>query len=158
KMPLLLEGFVEFDRELSILAVRGSNGATAFYPLVENHHRDGILRLSRAPAPHLHAALQAEAERHARHVLDALNYVGVLAIEFFEKDGELLANEMAPRGHNSGHWTIEGAETSQFENHLRAILALPLGSARAVGHSAMINLIGSVPSIQDIFHVPDTHL
>jgi 5-(carboxyamino)imidazole ribonucleotide synthase len=157
-MPLLLEGFVTFDREVSILAVRGASGATAFYPLVENHHRDGILRLSLAPAPNRTRGLQELAERHASALLDALRYVGVLAIEFFEKDGNLLANEMAPRVHNSGHWTIEGAETSQFENHLRAILDLPLGPARAVGHSAMINLIGTVPDLKDIFSVPDAHL
>lgn len=158
KLPLLLEGFVPFDRELSILAVRGTHGETAFYPLVENHHRDGILRLSLAPAPNATAVLQAQAERHATALLDALHYVGVLAIEFFEKDGILLANEMAPRVHNSGHWTIEGAETSQFENHLRAILDLPLGPAHAVGHSAMINLIGTVPDLKAIFSVPDAHL
>lgn len=157
-MPLLLEGFVAFDREVSILAVRGTTGETAFYPLVENHHREGILRLSLAPAPHRAAGLQELAQRHASGVLDALDYVGVLAIEFFEKNGTLLANEMAPRVHNSGHWSIEGAETSQFENHLRAILDLPLGPARAVGHSAMINLIGTTPAIKDIFSVPDAHL
>jgi 5-(carboxyamino)imidazole ribonucleotide synthase len=138
--------------------VRGTRGDTDFYPLVENHHRDGILRLSLAPAPKLTTALQSLAERHARAVLDALHYVGVLAIEFFEKDGTLLANEMAPRVHNSGHWTIEGAEASQFENHLRAILDLPLGPARAVGYSAMINLIGTVPDLPAIFSVPDAHL
>src|SRR5207253_658823 len=113
--------------------------------LVENHHRDGMLRLSLAPAPALAAGLQRQAEDHARRALEALDYVGVLAVEFFEAGGRLLANEMAPRVHNSGHWTIEGAETSQFENHLRAVLGLPLGSTAAVGPSAMVNLIGSTP-------------
>jgi 5-(carboxyamino)imidazole ribonucleotide synthase len=157
-VPLLLEGFVPFDCELSVLAVRGRDGTAAFYPLVENHHRDGILRLSLAPAPGLAAELQSLAERHARAVLESLNYVGVLAIEFFQHAGRLLANEMAPRVHNSGHWTIEGAETSQFENHLRSILGLSLGSTRAVGQSAMLNLIGTVPDTGALLAIPKTHL
>jgi 5-(carboxyamino)imidazole ribonucleotide synthase len=157
-VPLLLEGFVPFERELSILAVRSRNGATACYPLVENHHRGGILRLSLAPAPGLSAALQSLAEEYARRVLEALDYVGVLAIEFFQHEGRLLANEMAPRVHNSGHWTIEGAETSQFENHLRAILGWPLGATAAVGRSAMVNLIGTAPDAATVLAVPDAHL
>jgi len=123
--PFLLERLVPFTRELSVLAVRGRDGETAAYPLVENHHRGGILRLSLAPAPQLDRAVQNAAEDAARRILDALEYVGVLAIEFFEHEGRLLANEMAPRVHNSGHWTIEGAVTSQFENHLRAVVGLP---------------------------------
>src|SRR5207248_10188518 len=107
-IPLILEKFVGFQRELSILAVRGRSGETAFYPLVENHHRGGILRLSLAPAPRLSEALQAEAEDAARRILQELDYVGVLAVELFECNGHLLANEIAPRVHNSGHWTIEG--------------------------------------------------
>jgi 5-(carboxyamino)imidazole ribonucleotide synthase len=156
--PLVLEKFVNFSRELSILAVRGRSGETAFYPLVENHHRGGILRLSLAPAPNLAARLQQEAEAAADRVLEALDYVGVLAIELFECDGHLLANEMAPRVHNSGHWSIEGAVTSQFENHLRAVAGLPLGDTRAVGHSAMLNLIGELPESSEILTVPDAHL
>jgi 5-(carboxyamino)imidazole ribonucleotide synthase len=155
---LILEKFVRFSRELSILAVRARSGETAFYPLVENHHRGGILRLSLAPAPHLNAELQREAESAARRVLEALDYVGVLAIELFECDGSLLANEMAPRVHNSGHWTIEGAVTSQFENHLRAVAGLPLGETRALGHSAMLNLIGELPDPLELLVVPDAHL
>ena len=155
---LLLEDFVAFQRELSILAVRSRSGETAFYPLVENHHRNGILRLAVAPAPKLSAALQKAGERAAERVLQELNYVGVLAIEFFESDGELVANEMAPRVHNSGHWSIEGAATSQFENHLRAVLGLPLGSAATTGHSAMLNLIGEVPESAEVLAIPDTHL
>jgi 5-(carboxyamino)imidazole ribonucleotide synthase len=163
-VPLILEGFVAFEREVSLLAVRGRGGATAFYPLVENHHRDGMLRLSLAPAPGLGAELQAEAEEHGRRVLDALGYVGVLAIEFFQVHGRkgkaarLLANEMAPRVHNSGHWTIEGADTSQFENHLRAVLGLPLGSTAVAGACAMVNLIGSVPERAAVLALPDAHL
>ena len=158
KEPFILEKFVAFTRELSVLAVRGRGGETAFYPLVENHHRNGILRLSLAPAPGVSAAIQKAAEDAARKVLEALSYVGVLAIEFFECDGELLANEMAPRVHNSGHWTIEGAVTSQFENHLRAINALPLGSTTPIGASAMINLIGELPDSKQVLAVPSAHL
>jgi 5-(carboxyamino)imidazole ribonucleotide synthase len=154
----LLERLVPFARELSVLAVRGRTGETAVYPLVENHHRAGILRLSLAPAPQLVPAIQQAAEDAARRVFDALQYVGVLAIEFFESEGRLLANEMAPRVHNSGHWTIEGAITSQFENHLRAVVGLPLGSTHAIGCSAMLNLIGEVPDSAEVLAVLDAHL
>jgi 5-(carboxyamino)imidazole ribonucleotide synthase len=157
-VPLILEKFVPFTRELSILGVRGRNGEIAFYALIENHHRGGILRLSLAPAPNLTASLQQEAEHAARKVLEELGYAGVLCIEFFEIGGRLLANEMAPRVHNSGHWTIEGAVTSQFENHLRAILGMPLGSTAAVGVSAMINLIGEIPESAEVLNVSNAHL
>jgi 5-(carboxyamino)imidazole ribonucleotide synthase len=166
-VPLLLEGFVAFERELSLLAVRGrdpqarsaSAGThTAFYPLVENHHAGGVLRLSRAPAPGLTPALQALAEDYAARVLCELDYVGVLAIELFAHGGRLVANEMAPRVHNSGHWTIEGAQTSQFENHLRAILGLPLGSTEVAGPCVMVNLIGTLPAARDVLAVPGAHL
>ena len=156
--PFLLERLVPFSRELSVLAVRARDGETAAYPLVENHHREGILRLSLAPAPQLDRAVQQAAENAARRVLDALQYVGVLAIEFFEHEGRLLANEMAPRVHNSGHWTIEGAITSQFENHLRAVVGLPLGSTSAIGCSAMLNLIGDVPDSAEVLAIRDAHL
>jgi 5-(carboxyamino)imidazole ribonucleotide synthase len=157
-VPLILEKFVRFDRELSILAVRGRDGSTAFYPLVENHHREGMLRFSRAPAPDLTTALQEQAEDHARRVLAALEYVGVLAIEFFQVSDRLLANEMAPRVHNSGHWTIEGAASSQFENHLRAVLGWPLGSTMPLGRLAMLNLIGTLPDCAAVLAVPQVHL
>jgi 5-(carboxyamino)imidazole ribonucleotide synthase len=156
--PLILEKFVSFTREVSILGVRGRGGEIAFYPLIENHHRGGILRLSLAPAPNLTASLQQEAEHAARKLLEELGYVGVLCIEFFEVGGRLLANEMAPRVHNSGHWTIEGAVTSQFENHLRAILGMPLGSTAAAGVSAMINLISETPESAEVLNVPNAHL
>jgi 5-(carboxyamino)imidazole ribonucleotide synthase len=156
--PLILEGFVPFERELSILAVRTRNGATLFYPLVENHHREGILRLSLAPAPDISPGTQQEAESYATRVLDALEYVGVLAIELFQVEGRLMANEMAPRVHNSGHWTIEGAETSQFANHLRAIFDLPLGSTAPVGRSAMLNLIGTLPDPARVLAIEGAHL
>jgi 5-(carboxyamino)imidazole ribonucleotide synthase len=158
EQSLIVEGFVAFEREVSVLAVRGREGETAFYPLAENHHAEGILRLSLAPAPALTPALQAQAETYAARVLAALEYVGVLAIEFFEREGQLYANEMAPRVHNSGHWTIEGAETSQFENHLRAVLGLPLGATAARGHAAMLNLIGTTPDSAAILAVPHAHL
>lgn len=157
-VPSLLEGFVQFEREVSILAVRSSTGETKFYPLVENTHLGGILRISRSQTPPLTAELQALAESHASRVLDALDYVGVLAIEFFQSDGTLVANEMAPRVHNSGHWTIEGAETSQFENHLRAILGWPLGSTAPRGHSAMVNLIGTIPDRSSVLAIPGARL
>jgi 5-(carboxyamino)imidazole ribonucleotide synthase len=156
--PLLVEGFVPFERELSILAVRGRTGKTLVYPLVENRHCQGILRQSLAPAPRLCQELQAQAEDYARRILEALGYVGVLAVEFFQHGGMLLANEMAPRVHNSGHWTIEGAETSQFENHLRAVLGLPLGSTAALGHCVMVNLIGAVPPVEQLLAVSGAHL
>jgi len=157
-VPLLLEKFVPFTRELSILAIRSRNGETAFYPLVENHHREGILRLSLAPAPHLSPGLQQTAEDAARKLLEALDYAGVICLELFEVNGRLLANEIAPRVHNSGHWTIEGAATSQFENHLRGILAMPLGSTATVGFSAMVNLIGELPIAEEVLRVRNTHL
>jgi len=158
RAKFILERFVPFTRELSVLAVRSRDGETAIYPLVENHHRSSILRLSIAPAPHLDPAIQHSAENVAHRVLESLRYVGVLAIEFFEYQGELLANEMAPRVHNSGHWTIEGAVTSQFESHLRAVLGLPLGSTGLTGHCAMLNLIGDLPESAEVLAVPDAHL
>ena len=158
-VPLILEKFFPITRELSILGVRGRGGEAVIFILsIENHHRGGILRLSLAPAPNLVASLQQEAEHAARKVLEALGYVGVLCIEFFEVGGRLLANEMAPRVHNSGHWTIEGAVTSQFENHLRAILGMPLGSTAAGGVSAMINLIGEIPESAEVLNVSNAHL
>jgi 5-(carboxyamino)imidazole ribonucleotide synthase len=144
KAPLLYENLVPFDAEVSIIAVRGINGDLAFYPLNLNVHREGILRLTRAP--YGNAALTRQAQRAAKKLLEHFKYVGVLTIEFFVRKGQLIANEMAPRVHNSGHWTIEGAVTSQFENHVRAIAGLPLGSTAARGHSAMINLIGELPA------------
>src|SRR5262245_2055906 len=156
--PLVLEGFVPFERELSILAVRGRTGELAFYPLVGNSHRSGILRVSTGPANGVSWELQAKAEGIARKALEALEYVGVLAVELFQAGDDLLVNEMAPRVHNSGHWTIEGAETSQFENHLRAIAGLPLGSTAAVGQSVMINLIGGWPDPAAVLAIPGAHL
>jgi 5-(carboxyamino)imidazole ribonucleotide synthase len=156
--PLILEGFVPFSRELSIVGVRGADGAIACWPVVENRHVDGILHLTRAPAPGLDVALQTRAESCLRPVLESLDYVGVCCIELFDIDGNLLANEMAPRVHNSGHWTIEGAETSQFENHLRAVLGWPLGSTAPRGMSAMVNCVGVMPDRDSVLAIPGAHL
>ncbi len=116
------------------------------------------MRLTRAPAPDLSPALQRDGEAIAATLLADLDYVGVLAVELFERDGQLLANELAPRVHNSGHWTIEGAETSQFENHLRAILGWPLGSTAPRGCSGMVNCLGVLPDPDRILAVPGAHL
>jgi 5-(carboxyamino)imidazole ribonucleotide synthase len=147
----LAEELVAFDRELSIVGVRASDGEMRFWPVGENVHRDGILRVTRAPADD---APQADAESICAAVLEELDHVGVLAVELFDVGGRLLANELAPRVHNTAHWTIDGAETSQFENHLRAILGLPLGGTGARGACVMVNLIGDVPRRDEVLALP----
>src|SRR5580700_6866399 len=155
-VPLLYEEFVPFDCEVSIIGARSVSGEIAVYPLCGNVHGAGVLRLTRAPfGPH---SWQRRAAGYLRRVLRHFHYTGILTIEFFVQRGRLIANEMAPRVHNSGHWTIEGAVTSQFENHLRAVLGLPLGSAGAAGYCAMLNLIGVLPDSAEVLAVPDTHL
>jgi 5-(carboxyamino)imidazole ribonucleotide synthase len=156
--PLILEGFVPFDRELSMIAVRGRDGQIVTYPLIENEHRDGILHRSIAPAENTGEELTERAAEYAARVLGELDYVGVLTIEWFQDGPRLLANEMAPRVHNSGHWTIEGAQTSQFENHVRAVCGWPLGAATAVGASAMFNFIGTIPPAAVVLGTPNAHL
>ena len=158
EVPSILESLVPFERELSILGVRGKDGRAAFYPLVENVHRDGILRVSIAPATDVSPELQATAERHALAVMERLGHVGVLAIELFQVGEDLFGNEMAPRVHNSGHWTIEGAATSQFENHLRAICGMELGATSLSAYSGMVNLIGWVPPESSFELGPQVHL
>lgn len=153
---LILEAFVPFQREISVLAVRGRDGEFRSWPLTENWHEQGILAASLAPAT-LDAGQADTAIAHARRIAEALDYVGVFALELFLKDGRLYANEMAPRVHNSGHWTIEGAETSQFQNHLRAVLGLPLGSTRPIGASCMLNWIGAMPSAEAVLHEAGGH-
>lgn len=155
-VPLLYEEFVPFDYEVSIIGARARDGSIVVYPLNRNYHADGILRLTLSPwrAPALARAAGAALCR----VLEAYRYVGVLAIEFFVRQGRLIANEMAPRVHNSGHWTIEGSVTSQFENHVRAIAGLPLGPTTARGHAAMINLIGTLPDAGSLLSEPGLHL
>jgi len=153
---LILEGFVHFQRELSVVAVRGRDGEFRAWPLTENWHVDGVLSASLAPAS-VDAAMQATALSHARKLAEALDYVGVFALELFCRDGELLANELAPRVHNSGHWTIEGSETSQFQNHLRAVLGLPLGDTRMVGLACMLNWIGAMPDANAVLREAGGH-
>ncbi len=155
RQPLLLEGFVAFEREVSCIGVRGKGGETAFYPVAENVHRDGILRTS---IPRASDPLQAAAEKATRAVMEKLDYVGVLAFEFFVAGGKLLGNEIAPRVHNSGHWTIDGAVCSQFENHLRAVAGLPLGSPAMRGPCAMVNFIGTVPELAQLAQIPQLHV
>ncbi|MFC7301264.1 5-(carboxyamino)imidazole ribonucleotide synthase [Cognatiluteimonas weifangensis] len=153
---LILEAFVPFQRELSVVAVRGRDGGFRSWPLTENWHVDGVLSASLAPAA-VTPALAAAAIAHARKLAEALDYVGVFALELFCKDGQLLANELAPRVHNSGHWTIEGSETSQFQNHLRAVLGLPLGDTRMVGTACMLNWIGAMPDPAAVLCEPGGH-
>ena len=153
---LVYERLVDFTREVSLIAARDRAGGVAFYPLAQNVHVGGILAETRAP--YRHAGLQREAERHLRRLMTALRYRGVLCVEFFVERGRLIANEMAPRVHNSGHWTIEGAQTSQFENHLRAIAGLPLGSTAPRGHAVMVNLIGRMPARELVTSLPGVHL
>jgi len=152
---LILEAFVPFDRELSCLTVRGVGGDLAFYPVIENVHRSGILHCAR---PQPADPLQTLAEDYCRRVVEHFDYVGVMAFEFFVVGERLLANEIAPRVHNSGHWSIEGAECSQFENHLRAIAGLPLGSTALRGHSLMLNCIGAEPEPATVLQNPGAHL
>ena len=153
---LILEGFVAFQRELSVIAVRGQDGEFRAWPLTENWHVDGVLSASLAPAC-VDDAMSAVALSHARKIADALDYVGVFALELFCRDGELLANELAPRVHNSGHWTIEGSETSQFQNHLRAVLGLPLGDTRMLGVACMLNWIGAMPDAVPVLREASGH-
>ena len=154
----ILEGFINFKRELSLIAVRGIDGSLEYYPLVENSHHEGILRLTIAPAENISASLQKKAEEYMSSILKEIKHVGVLTIELFESD-DLLVNEIAPRVHNSGHWTIEGAQTSQFENHIRAITESPLGQTTITSKfSAMINIIGVHGPIQKVLKTKNAHL
>ena len=153
--PAIVEAFVPFNREVSIIAARNVSGAIVFYPLSENFHRGGILRVSECCD---NDPMQQQAETYISRLMEALDYVGVLALELFEIDGKLMANEFAPRVHNSGHWTIEGAETSQFENHLRAILDWPLGATTPVGKAAMVNFIGGLPMTEELLAIPHAHV
>jgi len=156
---LVVEAFVDFVREVSIIAVRGRDGNVVFYPMAENQHEGGILRYSIAPLPDLDAAVQQRAEDYIRALLAELDYVGVMTLELFQtRDGTLLANEMAPRVHNSGHWSLDGAVTSQFENHLRAIQGLPLGDTSSRMPTCMVNVIGREGEPAELLALPDAHL
>lgn len=153
---LILEGFVAFEREVSVVAVRGIDGEFRAWPVTGNWHVDGVLSASVAPA-RLAPAQYDAAIGYAQTLAERLDYVGVFALELFCRGDELLANEMAPRVHNSGHWTIEGSETSQFENHLRAVLGLPLGDTRMLGHACMLNWIGEMPDAEAVLAQPGGH-
>ena len=147
RVPSILDRMVPFVREVSVIATRGVDGSTVVYPLNENRHANGILCVTRAPALGIGGGVAAAAQAAARKVLDHLGYIGTVAVEFFQvgegADARLLANEIAPRVHNTGHWTIEGARTSQFENHVRAVMGMELGPTDALGHAAMVNIIGA---------------
>ena len=156
KVGLIVEAFVPFERELSVVAVRGRDGEFRTWPLTENWHVDGVLSASLAPA-RIDDAVMRTAIDYARRLAERTDYVGVFALELFYREGRLLANEMAPRVHNSGHWTIEGAETSQFQNHLRAVLGLPLGDTRMLGHACMLNWIGQMPDALPLLDEPGGH-
>ncbi|MDC9715334.1 MAG: 5-(carboxyamino)imidazole ribonucleotide synthase [Gammaproteobacteria bacterium] len=155
----ILEGFVDFKRELSLIAVRGINNEYKYYPLVENDHHEGILRLSIAPAQNIDKGVQKTAEHYMQTLLDEMGHIGVLTIELFETKEGLVVNEMAPRVHNSGHWSIEGANTSQFENHVRAITGMPLGDTMLTHpFCAMINIIGKIGNTDAVLNIANAHL
>jgi 5-(carboxyamino)imidazole ribonucleotide synthase len=157
-VPLLVEGYVPFSRELSVLVTRHQNGDVAFYPLSYNVHLGGILHRSELPAPDTSSQLRSSALEAAYKVVDALGYVGTLAIELFEVRGEILANELAPRVHNSGHATIEGVPCSQFENHIRAVSGSPLGATDPTARAVMYNVIGSVPDLAKVKRLPNSFI
>jgi 5-(carboxyamino)imidazole ribonucleotide synthase len=158
-VPVILEAPADFVRELSIIAARGRDGATAIYPLAENHHEGGILRRSLAPAT-VSPQIALEAEKIAARVLKGLNYVGVVGIELFElKDGRLLVNEIAPRVHNTGHWTQDGCHVDQFEQHVRAVAGWPLGPTAPHSRVEMLNLLGDeADGWLKLAHDPDTRI
>lgn len=159
-VPLIYEAFVEFEAEFSVILVRGRDGEVRFWDSTRNTHVDGILSTSVLPAGEVIAAQVEAARALARKVADRLEYVGVLTLEFFATKNGPVFNEMAPRVHNSGHWTIEGAVTSQFENHVRAVAGLPLGDTSTVANAVeMTNIIGpGIASAQSYLSTPDTHL
>ncbi len=161
-VPAILDQFVEFTRELSIIATRSQSGEIVYYPLTQNIHRGGILRVSKSPARNVSDTIATQAQNAIKNILEHFDYVGTLAVEFFQigqgSNAHLLANEIAPRVHNTGHWTIEGAKTSQFENHMRAVMGMDLGSTDSVGHSAMVNIIGNEPRPGALDAMPEAHV
>ncbi len=157
-VPLVVEKMLNFDRELSIIGVRGKKGDVKVYPLAENLHHQGQLHVSVAPAPEVSDALQKQAETIFTALANGMDYVGVLAVEMFQCGDQLLVNELAPRVHNSGHWTLSGSYTDQFENHLRAVTGLPLGETQALGPSAMVNIIGCSSFSRDLLSIPGCQL
>lgn len=155
---LIVESFVNFKRELSIIAVRSVHDDMLVYPLTENDHHEGILRYSFAPAENVNEETEAQANSYIKELMHELGHVGILTLELFETEDGLVANEMAPRVHNSGHWTIEGSVCSQFENHLRAITGMPLGSTDAIRPTCMINIISEKGDIPGIMALPYAHI
>jgi 5-(carboxyamino)imidazole ribonucleotide synthase len=156
--PVIIESFVKFDRELSVIAVRGLDGEVVVYPIVENEHRSGILHKTLAPALNLAPTISEQANSYVRRLLEHVGYVGALCLELFQVGDSVLGNEFAPRPHNSGHWTIGGSITSQFENHLRAISNLPLGSTETRGHVGMVNLVGGSPEVRALLSLDRVQL
>lgn len=154
--PLIAEGFINFEREVSIIAVRAQTGEIRYYPLVENEHYQGILAKTIAPAPNSDH-LTEQAQNNIKKLLEHLDYVGVLTLELFVTAEGLLANEIAPRVHNSGHWSIEGAVCSQFENHIRAVAGLPLGDTSIIKPSVMLNVIGKYPNLSQLLAIEGVH-
>ena len=157
-VPLIAEKMVSFQRELSLIGARNAQGQVSVYPLAENKHHEGQLHVSVAPAPDTTDALTQQAIEIFTTIVEDLNYVGVLAVEMFQIGDQLIVNELAPRVHNSGHWSIHGAETSQFENQLRAVLNLPLGNMSAHSVSAMVNIIGCGSIAKEVLAVSGCHL
>ncbi|MEO9947487.1 5-(carboxyamino)imidazole ribonucleotide synthase [Paraglaciecola sp.] len=158
KVPLVVEKMLQFDRELSLVAVRSADGEMAYYPLAENLHHQGQLHVSVAPATNINDDLTSQAQTIFNKLAESLDYVGVLAVEFFQLGEQLLVNEIAPRVHNSGHWTMHGADTCQFENHIRAVRGLPLGSTKVTSPTAMINIIGCKNFAREMLSIPGCHL
>lgn len=158
KVPLVVEQMLQFERELSLVGVRDAKGNFAYYPLAENLHHQGQLSVSLAPAPLVDDKLMGQAQSIFNKLAEKLNYVGVLAVEFFQIGEQLLVNEIAPRVHNSGHWTMQGADTCQFENHLRVIAGLPLGSTHVTSATAMINIVGCDDFSKELLSIPGCHL
>ena len=158
QVPLVVEKMLSFQRELSLVGVRSANGEIAYYPLAENLHHQGQLHVSVAPAPHVDEVLNQQAQEIFSKLAEKLGYIGVLAVEFFQMGDQLLVNEIAPRVHNSGHWSMQGADTCQFENHLRAISGLPLGATEVIRPTAMINIIGCDDFSMDVLALAGCHL
>lgn len=158
KVPLIAEKMLQFDRELSLVGTRSENGDFEFYPLVENRHHQGQLHLTIAPATHVSTSLNHQAQEAFKKLGDNLGYIGVLAVEFFQIGDKLLVNEIAPRVHNSGHWSMEGSDTCQFENHLRAVCNLPIGQTTTNCVTGMVNIIGVGQFSRDMLKIPGSHL
>ncbi|WP_395340406.1 5-(carboxyamino)imidazole ribonucleotide synthase [Ningiella sp. W23] len=158
RVPLVAEKMLSFEREISIIGARDAKGNTTYFDVAENLHHEGQLHVSVAPATHLAQSTINKAHEIFDRIATALNYVGVLAVEMFQMGDSLIVNEIAPRVHNSGHWTQKGADTCQFEQHIRAVLGFPLGATTSSGVTAMINVIGCTSFSRDIISIEGCHL